>query len=217
MQLSALAAELFCACTQPHSPKVSWKRVLSAILGRGLPFHTVEDRASLASDGNLYNAGPCHTHPVTTLPLLTQGGGSLSMPVVKLYPSPQHICTGLLLWFKVHTTHARLPCLGQLAAAQEDWKGVAAGIGVARLQDLDAAVGEGVQAVWAPVAIERAAVIPHAVEAQHLVACTLASSLATARLRAACLSGMLTHAPRGGHALSGAVAVKASLMSCTRT
>ena len=61
-----------------------------------------------------------------------------------------------------------MPCLGQEAAAQEDGEGVAAGVGVARLQDLDAAVREGVQAVRAPVAVQRAAVVPHAVEAQHL-------------------------------------------------
>ena len=62
------------------------------------------------------------------------------------------------------------PCLGQQAAAQEDGERVAAGVGVACLQDLDAAVREGVQAVGAPVAVQRAAVVPHAVEAQHLAA-----------------------------------------------
>ena len=58
--------------------------------------------------------------------------------------------------------------LGQQAAAQEDREGVAAGGAVARLQDLDAAVREEVQAVGPPVAVQRGAVVPDAEEAQHL-------------------------------------------------
>jgi len=57
---------------------------------------------------------------------------------------------------------------GQQAAAQEDGEGVAAGVAVARLQDLDAAVREEVQAVGPPVAVQRGAVVPDAEEAQHL-------------------------------------------------
>lgn len=58
--------------------------------------------------------------------------------------------------------------LRQQPAAQEDGEGVTAGVGVARLQDLYAAVGEVVQAVSPPVAVHRAPVVPDAVEAQHL-------------------------------------------------
>ncbi len=56
----------------------------------------------------------------------------------------------------------------QQPAAQEDREGVAAGVGVARLQDLYAAVREVVQAVCPPVAVQRAPIVPDAVEAQHL-------------------------------------------------